>query len=99
MLGNWCPSEVRNVCHLQNTTARERVQPGGTVVTVFLPERISAAVNGACDFLIWVDVIRCRDRQDRITTGDLDLLGDIDQFQIDLDIWVIFDLQISRSLL
>ena len=34
MLGNWCPSEVRNVCHLQNTTARERVQPGGTVVSL-----------------------------------------------------------------
>ena len=25
-------------------------------------------------------------------TGDLDLLGDLDQFQIDLDLWVIFDL-------
>ena len=24
-------------------------------------------------------------------TGDLDLLGDLDQFQIDLDLWVIFD--------
>ena len=28
----------------------------------------------------------------KITTGDLDLLGDLDQFQIDLDLWVIFDL-------
>ena len=35
----------------------------------------------------------------KITTGDLDLLGDLDQFQIDLDLWVIFDLQVSRSLL
>ena len=34
-------------------------------------------------------------------TGDLDLLGDLDQFQIDLDLWVIFDLDLefSRSFL
>ena len=35
----------------------------------------------------------------KITTSDLDLLGDLDQFKIDLDLWVIFDLQFSRSLL
>ena len=28
----------------------------------------------------------------KITTVDLDLLGDLDQFQIDLDLWVIVDL-------
>ena len=33
----------------------------------------------------------------KITIFDLDLLGDLDQFQIDLDLWVIFDLQVSRS--
>ena len=38
----------------------------------------------------------------KITSGDLNLLGDLDQFHIDLDLWswsLIFYLQFSRSLL